>query len=149
MYFHSIRFGKPPANYVDGGLNYNNPVRAVYDEANHVWGKSKRNITCVISIGTGILPLKAVGDTGKQILESLVSIAMNTQKVADEFADDMNHLIQSQDLTYVRLNVDQGLQNMKLEAWKDFDVLTGATNYYLNSHKNDIEKCADALLNGR
>ena len=74
---------------------------------------------------------------------------MNTQKVADEFADDMNHLMQSQDLTYVRLNVDQGLQSMKLEEWKEFDVFTGATNYYLISHKNDIKKCANALLNGR
>ena len=74
---------------------------------------------------------------------------MNTETVADEFADDINHLMQSQDLTYVRLNVDQGLQNMKLEEWKGFDVLTGAIIHYLNSHKNDIEKCANALLNGK
>jgi hypothetical protein len=149
LYFPSIRFGEPPANYVDGGLNYNNPVRAVFDEANHVWGKSKRKISCVVSIGTGVPPLKAVGDTGKQILESLVSNAMNTQKIADEFANDMHHLTQSQDLTYVRLNVDQGLQKMRLEEWKDFDVLTGATRYYLDCHKHDVEKCANALLDSR
>lgn len=147
LYFPSIQLGTPPATYVDGGLNYNNPVRALYDEANHVWGKSSRRIKCIISIGTGVPPLKAAGDTGKEIVESLISIALDTQKIADEFADEMGHLnTPGEGLKYIRLNVSHGLESMKLEEWKDFDLLTGATNYYLNSHKREVEQCADALL---
>lgn len=124
--------GNPPANYVDGGLNDNNPVFAVHHEAKQVWGQSAK-IKCIISIGTGVPPLKAVGDSGKQILESLVAIATDTQKIADHFADEMED--QGGGLTYVRLNVDRGLENMKLEEWKDFEALTGHTNYYLNQQR--------------
>jgi len=122
-------------------------VRALHDEAKHIWGKSSRRIKCIISIGTGVPPLKAVGDTGKEIVESLISIALDTQKIADEFADEIEHLkIQGEDLRYIRLNVSHGLESMKVEEWKDFELLTGATNYYLNSHKLEVEQCADALL---
>ena len=148
LYFPPIRFGIPPANYVDGGLRYNNPVRALYDEAKRVWGKSKREVGCIISIGTGIKQLRDVGDKGTAILQSLAEIAFDAQQVAQEFADEIEHRIEDnvESLTYIRLDVDQGLQNMKMEEWKDFDMLTGATNDYLKSHKGDIERCANALL---
>lgn len=146
LYFPPIRFGKPPTNYVDGGLNYNNPVRSLYDEAKHIWSRSHREIKCIISIGTGVPPLKATGDTGKQILESMVAIATDTQRTADEFADEIEHLAEHAKIEYFRLNVDRGLEKMNLEEWKDFDMLTGATSYYLNSHKADLDRCANALL---
>lgn len=146
LYFPPIRFGKPPTNYVDGGLSYNNPIRSLYDEAKQVWGRSRREIKCIISIGTGVPPLKATGDTGKQILESVVAIATDTQRTADEFADEMEHLVENAQVEYFRLNVDRGLEKMKLEEWKHFDMLTGATSYYLNRHKADLDRCANALL---
>jgi hypothetical protein len=130
-------------NFVDGGFNYNNPIRALIDEAKYVWGKSSGKIQCISSVGTGVLPLKAVGDSGKRIFESLVPIAMDTQKIAVEFADEMEHLAaQDEGLTYARLILDHGLQNRKLGEWKGFDVLTGATNRYLNTHEADIAKSA-------
>ena len=146
LYFPPIRFGKPPANYVDGGLNYNNPVRSLYDEAKNVWGKSNQEIKCILSVGTGVPPLKATGDTGKQILKSVAAIATDTQKTADEFSEEMAHLPENAKVDYFRLNIDRGLENMKLEEWKDFDMLTGATSYYLNNHKADLDRCANALL---
>lgn len=141
-----VRFGNPPENYVDGGLKYNNPVRALFDESKHIWNASSgRGIGCIISIGTGVPPLMATGDRGKQILGSLVASALDTQETADEFADAMEHLPSSEDLTYVRLNVDQGLQNIGLEEGRHFDILTGAKNDYLRKHKFEVEKCAKAL----
>ena len=91
-------------------------------------------------------PLRSTGDTGKQILKWVVDIATDTQRTADEFADEMEHLAGIAPVDYFRLNVDQGLEKMKLEEWKDFDTLTGATDYYLNRHKADLNRCADALL---
>ena len=148
LYFPPIRFGNPPAKYVDGGLRYNNPVRALCDEAKRVWKKPKHRIGRIISIGTGIKQLKDVGNRGTEILWSLTDIALDSQQTDQEFADEMEHRIEERDesLTYVRLDVDQGLQNMGLEEWKSFELLTGATNECLKNHKGDIERCATALL---
>ena len=73
-------------------------------------------------------------------------MALETQKTADQFADEMEHTAGVDSLIYVRLNVQRGLENIKLEEWKDFNALTGATNEYVNHHKADLEKCANALL---
>ena len=127
-------------------MNYNNPVRSLYDEAKHVWGKSRREIKSIISIGTGVPPLRSTGHTGKQILKWVVAIATDTQSTADEFADEMEHLAEDAPIDYHRWNVDHGLEDMELEEWKDFDTLTGATSYYLNNHKADLDRCAKSLL---
>ena len=91
-------------------------------------------------------PLRSIGDTGKQILKWVVGIATDTQRTADEFADEMEHLVGSAPIDYYRWNVDRGLENMKLEEWKDFNTLTGATSYYLNRHKAGLDRCAKTLL---
>ncbi|MCJ1247305.1 hypothetical protein MMC30_004519 [Trapelia coarctata] len=146
LFFPPVRFGHPPENYVDGGLRYNNPVRALYDEAKRVWNKSSEpRIGCVISIGTGVPPLQATGDSGKDILKSLVNIAMDTQQTANEFADEMELVTEPGNFTYIRFNVEQGLQQVGVEEWRQFDKLTGATKDYLNNHKKEVERCAMAL----
>ena len=91
-------------------------------------------------------PLKSTGDTGKQVLKWVVDIATDTQRTADEFADEMEHLAGIAPVNYFRWNVDRGLEKMKLEEWKDFAMLTGATSYYLNSRKADLDRCAKVLL---
>ena len=146
LLFPPIRFGFPPANYVDGGLRYNNPVRALYDEAYYIWPTpSGRKIGCIISIGAGVPPLKATGDRGKAILKGLVKIALDTQQTANSFADEMGHLSSTTRATYIRLNVEQGMQDIGLEEWEEFDKISGATNHYLNNCKTEIEVCANAL----
>ena len=150
LYFPSIRFGNPPVNYVDGGLNYNNPVRALMDEARHTWPDLGAAAASIISIGTGVPMQHATGNTGKSIVENLIRIATDTQQTANDFADELAHLNagRSEDLVYIRMNVDQGLQDIRLEEWKEFDKLTGATSHYLNTHKAEVEKCVNCLLKG-
>ena len=148
LYFPSIRFGHPAANYVDGGLNYNNPVRALIDEARHVWPILDTGSGSMISIGTGVPTRHATENTGKKIIESLIRIAVDTQQTANEFADEVAHFNadRGERLTYIRMNVDHGLEDIKLEEWKDFDKLTGATNHYLNTHKTEVERCVNCLV---
>lgn len=141
-----IELGRPPKTYVDGGLPYNNPVRALYDEAKHVWGFSRREIGCIVSIGTGVPALVATGDGGKSILQSLISIATNTQQTADDFADDMEHLRETEPIEYFRLNVEQGVQQVKLEEWESFKELSGATDDYLKTRKREIRNFVNAIL---
>ena len=147
LYFPSIRFGRPPRNYVDGGITHNNnPVRALLDEAKKVWGPSRRT-RCIVSIGTGVPALHSTGKTGKSIIESLTHIATDTQDTAKSFAWDMDHIPSSAEaIAYFRFNVDQGLQNVKLEEWESFDALTGATDEYLNTRRSEIEKCANEIV---
>ena len=146
LYFPDIKLGVPPAAYVDGGLNYNNPIHAVYDEAKRIWGKTPRKIQCIVSVGTGVPALKSTGNSGKQIVDNLIDIALNTQRVAEEFLDSMDHLSPDEKPTYVRLDVDNGLKDIKLEEWKSFDLLTSATNHYLNTHRAEISTIVDALI---
>lgn len=147
LYFPPIRFGHPPRNYVDGGITHNNnPVRALWDEAKQVWGPSRR-LGCIVSIGTGVPALRSTGKTGKSIIESLTNIATDTQNTAKTFAWDMENLPPAEAISYSRFNVEQGLQNVKLEEWESFDALTGATDEYMNTHRSEIDKCANAIRN--
>ena len=124
-------------------------MRALHDEAKRVWGKTSRSIGCIISIGTGVPALKSTGNTGKSIIESLVSIATDTQQTADEFADEIENSGGTDAIAYFRFNVEQGLQTVKLEEWKDFEALCGATDYYLKTRKSEIDMCVNAILNLR
>ena len=106
LYFAPIQLGKPLRNYVDGGLTLNNPVRALHDEAKRFWGKISRSIGCIISISTGVPALKSTGNTGKSIIESLMSIATDTQQTADEFADEIENSYDTDPIAYFRFNVE-------------------------------------------
>lgn len=124
-------------------------MQVLYDEAKRVWSKTQRKIKCIISIATGIPPLKATGDSSQEILENLIDNAMNTQRVADEFSDLVDHLPRDDRTVYVRLNVAQSLQDVKLEEWKSFGLLIGATACYLNTHRKEIEICVSAIVKTR
>jgi hypothetical protein len=118
-------------------------VRALYDESKRIWPTgSGRKIKCIISIGTGEPPLRAVGERGLELVSALREIALDAEQTAREFRDEMEHLPDSEDLTYVRLNASQAVADIGLEEWKHFDRLTGATNDYLNNHIREVEKCA-------
>ena len=136
LYFPHIRFGTP-MNYVDGGLNYNKPISALFDEAKHVWPGPE--VRYIISIGTGVLSQTPTGNTGNQIIESLLHIAIDTQQIVEEFSDEMEHLgrAHGSSLVYVRLNVDHVPADIRLEEWKDFDKLTAATRAYLWRHDHE------------
>ena len=127
-------------------MNYNNPVRALYDEAKCIWGESRRSVGCILSIGTGVPALRSTGNNGKSIVESLAAIATDTQQTADEFAAEIGHLPRTVAPAYFRFNVDHGLQSINLEEWKDFEALSGATDYYLNTHKLEIDMCVDTVM---
>ena len=75
----------------------------------------------------------------------MVAIALEPHRTVDQFADEMQHLPENAKAEYFRLNVDRGLEKMGLEEWRDFDMLTGATFYYPNSHKADIDRRTNAL----
>ena len=66
-------------------------------------------------------------------------MALDTQETANSFGDEIDYVSRTTKLAYIRLNVEQGMQDIGLEEWKEFETITGATNHYLNNHKAEIE----------
>ena len=133
-------------SYGDGGLHYNNPVRVLMDESRRIWSPSVRQSGCILSIGTGKPKLEAVGDRGHKILKALAAIVTDTEKIAGEFSNEIDDMDSAERPKYFRFNVDQGLDDVGLEECEKFEEINGATSYYLETHRKDVEECADVLL---
>ena len=74
--------------YVDGGLGKNNPTLELIDEAKTLW-QDKRDIGCIVSVGTGMMPMVDVGQNAKALVESLAAMATDTQEVAKTVKSEM------------------------------------------------------------
>lgn len=143
LFFDPIIFGTPPKTYVDGGVHMNNPIRAVMDEAHSLRARQQeREIGCVVSIGTGIQSSQGVGTRGHQIIAALANAAMDCEKVAREYREELRVANVRPD--YFRFSVD-GLHGIGLEEWEQFDKLSSATADYLRTHRDEVEKCARAI----
>jgi tetratricopeptide (TPR) repeat protein/predicted acylesterase/phospholipase RssA len=142
-FFSSISFGKPLAEYVDGGLLNNNPIRLLMREATRVWGQDV-DFSCVLSIGTGAPPGKKLGSLGHQVLIACKEIATQTETTAREFKAEHNHnLVQKK--RYFRFNVAQGLHSIQLEEWQVMDRIDAATKTYLQDVAAEIKDCSGAI----
>ena len=141
-FFPPVKFGKPEVEYVDGGLGYNNPVRALMDEVTHIW--PTRKVGCIVSIGTGIQPSSDVGKSLKPLLETLKIMATDTEQVAREFKEEFEARHKERKV-YFRFNVQQGLGQVRLEEWREFDRVTVATQDYLRENWREVESCASQI----
>jgi hypothetical protein len=136
--------GRPPTAYVDGGLGYNNPIRLAMEEARHIWPAS-REIGCVVSIGTGVLASKDIGRTIQPLFESLKGMATDTEKTAREFREEMKQKYGVNQRVYYRFNVQNGLEQVGLEEWKELDRTKIATEEYLANEWSQVDTCATQL----
>lgn len=136
--------GRPPTAYVDGGLEYNNPIRLLMEEARHIWPGS-REIGCIVSVGTGILASRDIGRTIRPLFESLTVMATDTEKTAREFKEEMKHKYGVNQKVYFRFNVQHGLKQVGLEEWKELDRTKVATKEYLTNEWSQVDACAAQL----
>ena len=88
-FFPPMEIGNPPVAYVDGGMGYNNPIRALIEETSHMWPSDR--IGCIVSIGTGVLISRDVGRTIKPLFDKLTEMATDTEKLAREFEEEMKY----------------------------------------------------------
>ncbi|CAI7596568.1 unnamed protein product [Penicillium glandicola] len=142
-FFPSITFGHPPANYADGAMLHNNPIRLLMREITKVWGANAQ-LGCVISIGTGSPPNQKLGTLGLSILNACAKIATNAESIARSFKADEGGKLQKEG-KYFRFNVTQGLQDVKLEEWQAFDLMDAATKRYLNDMESEVHTCCRRL----
>lgn len=128
--------------YVDGGMGYNNPVKVVVKEAESLY--PHRPLACIISIGAGQaatidirhkLPWykkKIFGVIPLDAIRAVQAIATNCEADADDMHNRLRNTFPDDvDRYYVRLNVDRGMQNIRLDRWERLGDVQAFTSDYL------------------
>ncbi|KAE8411715.1 hypothetical protein BDV36DRAFT_77864 [Aspergillus pseudocaelatus] len=135
--------------FVDGALGSNNPVDEVEGEAADIWcpgtGDLKPLVKCFVSIGTGDPGIAAIEDKALKFLsETLVSIATETGRTEKKFiARWAKHYDEKR---YFRFNVEQGLQGVGLEEYREQGTIEAATHRYLD-HQAQVFRVRDCVQN--
>ena len=137
--------------YVDGALGFNNPMHAVWAEAQDIWkpddGKLEPMIKCIVSIGTGNPGTSAVGTRPLTIVNTLKEITTQTENTEQMFAMNHRDLLDKTNVRYFRFNVEQGLQNVGLEEFERHGDITNATARYLNDDQRVKYQLRDCAIN--
>ena len=114
---------KPPVidglEYVDGGFGANNPCAEIYEEVRRMNNNSRRCTSTILSIGTG------KNNEARRFKGAGFHRYLNYLNFARKWASDseQTHLAMLKaknevQFDYFRLNVEEGLDSMKLDEWR-------------------------------
>lgn len=146
-FFDPIEIGEYKEKFVDGATGANNPVREVWIEAQDMWpdGLLNEKLNCIVSIGTGKQSLGAFGSFPHEIVRSLKDIAVETEHTAEQFLREHRDLAMAH--RYYRFNVDQGLEDIRLEESSKMTQMVAATRRYLEQQTvlDAISGCAQTM----
>jgi len=136
-FFKRIEIGRAQP-FIDGGVGRNNPSWVVLDEANSLFGA--RPIGCLLSIGTGQVEAVGIGRPGifqrivpTDVVDALRAIATD----CEETHEHMLRLFAQLPRIYFRLNVEQGMQGIKLSEWERLSKVEAHTAQYLRRKEVD------------
>lgn len=112
----------------------NNPIHILHLEAERLFKRS-REVACIVSLGTGrkmpneiaesTLSDNFVPPTG--LLQSIKKLATSCEREAER----MELKYSDMDNVYFRLNVDSGMENVRLDAYKELANIRDRTMIYL------------------
>ncbi|KAM5358933.1 hypothetical protein ACJA88_015257 [Fusarium oxysporum] len=119
--------------FVDGGLGANNPVYALWTQAQDVWGDDRlqASLRCLVLIGTGVPPLRSVHNNVLGIGATLIELATETERTAEQFHRNKSGLDDKG--RYYRFNVSYGLKGVGLEESKKQREIAAMTGRYIAS----------------
>ena len=143
--FAPIRIGPTGRTFGDGATGANNPIDEMWKEAIDICdGESLvENLACIVSIGTGVQNIKKFGNNVKEVMNSIVRIATETEETANTF----NHThpeLNKGNQRYFRFNVPRTLAEIGLDEASEAGTIEDMTDVYLrdeNTHKQ-IQQCA-------
>ncbi|KAJ5460999.1 uncharacterized protein N7458_002551 [Penicillium daleae] len=145
-FFDPITIGPFNEEFVDGALGANNPVYALWNQAQDVWGdRLWGGLKCLVSIGTGMPTLNPVRDDVLGIWTTLKELATETEKTGEQFRRDKSSL--DDEGRYYRFNVDHGLEHIGLEESKKKKEMAAATSRYIGLQAvfKQMKACANNL----
>ncbi|KAI9674021.1 MAG: hypothetical protein M1829_003864 [Trizodia sp. TS-e1964] len=150
-FFDPVVIGPQGRKFVDGALGANNPVEQLWNEAQTMWCHGEiadlNNILkCFVSIGTGDPGTKPISEGPlKFFSDTLVGIATQTDDTARIFVERHRRLFENK--RYFRFNVQQGLQGVGLEEFKNAALIDAATADYMDRQetKSAAHACASNL----
>ena len=130
-YYDPIKIGAFGAEFIDGGIGANNPVRILLQEARRVWSYEtiRDSLGCIVSIGSGKPLLHAIGNTTIQMAKSLVNLATDSEKEAESFLRDHPELAEQ----FFRFNVSHGLERIVTDDWKQHSLISALTYDYIQT----------------
>lgn len=134
-FFDPVTIGLHGEEFLDGATGANNPIRELWSAAKDLWpeGYIEERIKCLVSIGTGQPSLDAFGQNIKDVAESLLAIATDTEHTAEMFHREHRDLARAN--KYFRFNVNRGLERVGLEEYAKSSVIVAATKRYLESQE--------------
>jgi predicted acylesterase/phospholipase RssA len=146
-FFDPIAIGPYEEEFVDGALGANNPVYAVWSQAQDLWGADRLQdkLKCLVSIGTGVPSLKPFCDDIFHIGNALIALATETEQTAEQFRQDKSSL--DNEGRYYRFNVLRGLEDVGLEESKKKREIAATTSRYITSQDvfKQMKACANNL----
>ena len=113
-----------------------------------MWGGDHQilgSLKCIVSIGTGVPPVKPVRDDAFGIWETLKELATETERTAEQFRQDKASL--DDDGRYFRFNVAHGLEDVGLEESQKKTEIAAVTWRYIASQAvfKEMKACASIL----
>ena len=114
---------KPPVidglEYVDGGFGANNPCAEIYEEVRRMNNNSRRCVSIILSIGTGKNnEARRFKGTGFQRYLNYANFARKWASDSEKTHEAMLKAKSEVHFKYFRLNVEKGLDLMKLDDWR-------------------------------
>jgi predicted acylesterase/phospholipase RssA len=145
-FFERIEIGRKQP-FIDGGLGCNNPSQLVLNEAKAQFGTT-RHIGCLVSIGTGRVEVIGIKKPGLfqqivpiDVIDALRAITTDCEATHQEMLGRFANLPN----TYFRLNVEQGMQGIKLSEWEKLSNVEAHTTQYMKT--KEVDEKLDLLVN--
>jgi len=110
---------------MSASIGFNNPTRELIKEAEMQFGTDRR-VSTNLSIGSGRPALVAFDGPIPASNELLNAIVIDCERMARELATQLFNVE-----AYLRLNVDQGMENTKMSDWQGLGIIEGHTETYL------------------
>jgi patatin-like phospholipase/acyl hydrolase len=131
--------------YIDGGLGCNNPSQLLLKEAKVF---STHQIGCLLSIGTGQAEVISIRKPGffqqivpTDVIDALKAISTDCEATHNDmllrFANSPN--------IYFRINVEQGMQSIKLSEWEKMANVQAHTMQHLR--KEEVSQKLALVIN--
>ncbi|KAJ5917206.1 hypothetical protein N7466_010760 [Penicillium verhagenii] len=132
-FFEPVTIGN--RQFVDGAFGANNPTEEVEEEAADIWCTTSREIKplvkCFLTIGTGCAELLPMNDNIiKFVRKTLVSLVTKPQSTERRFM--ARWINEAKENRLFRFNVEQGLQNVRMDDCSQRSLIENATQDYLH-----------------